>query len=310
MEYSDKRVAVTGGHGFIGRALSEVLEEDGARVFPISIGDFDLTSRRHVETMFDEVKPHIVFHLAADVGSITYFDQNRGSVFYNNVIMNTLVIEEARKRGVDRFVGVNSVNVYGEDEKAPFREENALQGKPNDKVSGYAQAKRAMIYQTAAYRSQYGFNGISVVLDSVYGPHDTFTEGRARVIPANIRRFVEAEISGSPFVTAWGTGRPVRDFVFIDDAAMGIALAGKRYSGALPLNIGSGKPLQLRTAIREIAEICGFEGEVRWDATMPDGQMERYLSIEMLKSELGWSPQTSFTRGIEKTVHWYRGLPT
>ncbi|MDD9954361.1 MAG: NAD-dependent epimerase/dehydratase family protein [Candidatus Woesearchaeota archaeon] len=294
------KVLVTGGNGFFGGRLVPALQEQYDVVAP-SREECDLTSETAVATLFEKEKPAIVVHLAADLGGIGYVRTHPGSVFYNNLMMNTLVLEYARRHNVQKFIGISTVNAYPGDATAPFAEEQLHDGIPDEDMIGYGLAKRLLITHSQLYHKQYGFPAVNVLLDSIYGPGDVFVDGKMRVIPANIRRFIEA--SGD--VVAWGSGKPERDFVYVDDAVRAVLFALEHLDTPDPVNIGTGSPVTIKELVETIASLTGFTGTISWDTTKPDGQMQRYLSTKKAAS-LGFQTKTTLQDGLQRTIAWYK----
>jgi GDP-L-fucose synthase len=299
-----KKVMVTGGDGFLGRHLVPQLRALGADVFVPLYPEYDLTKEADVIRAFSQA-PQIVIHLAADVGGIAYVSANAGQVYYNNTMMNTLLLEHARRNKVERFVAISTVNAYPADAPVPFAEEVLWNGNPDRAMIGYGMPKRTMILQSLLYAQQYGFFTVNLVLDSLYGPGDVFEKGKARVIPSNIQRCIEAKESNAPSITVWGTGASKRDYVYVEDAVRAILYFLEHATTSDPINIGTGEPVSVKELVETISSLCGYEGEILWDATKPDGQLLRYLDTAKAES-LGFKTQTPLRDGLQKTIEWYK----
>jgi len=303
--WQDKRVLVTGGAGFIGKTLVPKLEGLGSSIFVPRSKVFDLTKEKDVENVFNEFKPDIVIHLAADSGGIGYLKSNPGKVYFNNVMMNTLLMEASRQYGLGKFVTINSVNCYPENAKIPLKESFLWGGRPEKSVSGYGLSKRMVIYQSEAYRVQYNFNSVNLILDNVYGPSDNFNLSSARVIPALIRKCIEARDNSADNIVVWGTGTPKRSFLFVEDAVNGIILATEMYKGVDPVNIGSILEISIHDLTELIAEMVGYNGRIIWDSAKPDGQSRRCLDVSKAKKEFGFDAKIDLRDGLMKTIEWY-----
>jgi GDP-L-fucose synthase len=303
--WGNRRVLVTGGAGFLGKTLVPKLRELGAVIFIPRSKEFDLTKEKNVERVFNEFKTEIVIHLAADLGGIGYLRSNPGKVYFNNVMINTLLMEKAMRYNVDKFVGINTVNCYPENVKMPLKESYLWNGKPEKNVAPYGLAKRMMIFQSELYRAQYNFNSINLILDNIYGPFDNFDLDTSRVIPAIIRKCIEAKEKNKDYIVVWGTGKATREFLYVEDAARGIILAIERYNKSEPVNLGSGFGISIKELVELIAEIVNFDGVIRWDTSKPDGQPRRCLDVSRAKEELGFEAKVDCREGLEKTIEWY-----
>jgi GDP-L-fucose synthase len=301
------RVLVTGGSGFLGRHLVERLRAAGCRrVVAPRLADYDLTHEADVARMFAEQPVELVVHLAAEVGGIGFNMANPGSIFYRNVMLNTLVMEQARRAGVRKFVGVGSVCAYPEHARVPFREDELWDGYPEPTNAPYGLAKKMMLAQGQAYRAQYGFDAIHLLLMNLYGPGDHFDAERSHVIPALIRRFGEAAAAGAAEVVVWGDGEATREFLYVEDAARGIVLATERYDGAAPVNLGAGFEISVRELAALIAELTGYRGRVVFDAARPSGQRRRCADVSVAAREFGFRAAVSLREGLARTIEWYR----
>lgn len=304
---SAKRISVTGGGGFVGRFVVEQLLGRGCkRMSVIRRRDFDLVRREEVERFYQEAKPQVVIHLAAVVGGIGANRSNPGRFFYDNLMMGAQLIEGARLHGVEKFVMIGTVCSYPKFTPVPFREEDLWGGYPEETNAPYGIAKKALLAQAQAYREQYGLNAIYLLPTNLYGPGDNFDPESSHVIPALIRKFVEAAERGERAVEVWGTGRATREFLYVGDAAEGIVRATEVYDGPEPVNIGAGREISIRELAELIARETGFDGELRWDATKPDGQPRRALDVTRAERLFGFRARTDFVDGLRRTINWYR----
>ncbi len=303
----DKRVCVTGGAGFLGRAVCAKLSERGVLdVFVPRAREYDLTRAEAVGRLFDESKPEIVIHLAAEVGGIGANRKQPGRFFYANMAMGLHLIEEARRRGVEKFVQVGTVCAYPKHCDVPFREENLWNGYPEETNAPYGVAKRALGVMLEAYRTQYGFNGIYLVPVNLYGPGDNFDPETSHVIPALIRKFCAAVDSGVDTVTCWGSGNASREFLYVDDAAEGIIRATEIHNDSQPINLGTGREITIADLAALIGRLCGFTGGIIWDTTRPDGQHRRRLDTTRAASILRWRAEVGLDEGLRRTIEWWR----
>jgi GDP-L-fucose synthase len=307
MFWEDKTVLVTGGAGFLGSALVRTLEQRGLAKENIRVPrsrDLDL---RQWENCVEAVRDvDLVIHLAAKVGGIGYNMANPGSLFYDNAVMGIQLMEAARQAGVRKFVAVGTICAYPKFTPVPFREEELWNGYPEETNAPYGLAKKMLLVQAQAYRQQYGFNAIYLLPVNLYGPGDNFDPASSHVIPALIKKFVEAVETGAESVEVWGTGSASREFLYVDDAAEGIALAAERYDRPDPVNLGAGFEITIRDLATLIADLTGFTGEIVWDTTKPDGQPRRCLAVSRAEREFGFRAKTSFEDGLKATVEWYR----
>jgi GDP-L-fucose synthase len=299
-----KRVTVTGGRGFVGGPLVRMIEDAGASVTTFSSRDYDLTKQVDVARMYRDQRPGVVIHLAARVGGIGANRDNPGSFFYDNAIMGIELIEQARMNGVGKFVQIGTVCAYPKFAPIPFSEDELWNGYPEETNAPYGLAKKMLLVQAQAYRQQYGFNAIYLLPVNLYGPGDSYDLRNSHVIPALIRKCLEAKQVGAPTVEVWGTGTPTREFLYVEDAARGIMLATERYDKAEPVNLGSSEEISIRDLVMLIAELTGFEGEVVFDHTKPDGQPRRKLNVERAKLEFGFTSETPFRAGLKSTIDW------
>jgi GDP-L-fucose synthase len=304
--WNNKKILVTGGAGFLGSFIMDKLKEKGVNGENIRIPrsrDIDL---RKWENCVEVVKDiDIVIHLAAKVGGIGYNQKYPATLFYDNAIMGIQLIEAARQKGVEKFVAIGTVCAYPKFTPVPFKEENLWGGYPEETNAPYGLAKKMLLVQSQAYRQQYGFNSIFLLPVNLYGPGDKFDLESSHVIPALIRKFVEAIENNKKEVEVWGTGKVSREFLYVEDAARGIILATEKYNKLEPINIGAGFEIKIKDLVELIAELTGFEGEIRWDITKPDGQPRRCLDVSRAKEEFGFEAKVDFREGLERTIEWY-----
>ena len=304
--WSNRRVTVTGGHGLVGRRVVAMLRDHSpAEIFSFSSKQYDLTRQADVARMFADQRPDVVIHLAARVGGIGANRDNPGRFFYENAIMGIELMEQARRNGVEKYVQVGTVCAYPKFARVPFSEAELWDGYPEETNAPYGIAKKALLVQAQAYRAQYGFNAIYLLPTNIYGPGDNFDPGSSHVIPALIRKCVEAGEQGEPTITVWGTGTPTREFLYVDDAANAIILATERYDKPGPVNVGSSEEISIKDLVDRIVTLTGYRGRVMWDATKPDGQPRRKLNAERARREFGFTAQVDFTQGLRRTIEWY-----
>lgn len=305
--WADHRFVVTGGAGFLGRAVVKALHERGAeQVFVPRSAEYDLRQRDAILDLLNDTRPDFIIHLAAVVGGIGANRAHPAEFFYDNLIMGTQLLHEAWRAGIKKFVTIGTVCAYPKFTPVPFHEESLWDGYPEETNAPYGLAKKMLLVQGQAYRQQYGFNSIYLLPTNLYGPGDNFDLETSHVIPALIRKFMEAKDRGEKQVVAWGTGSPTREFLYVDDAAEGILLATKHYEKSDPVNIGSGQEISIRDLTELVAELVGFEGEVVWDSSKPDGQPRRALDTSRAEKEFGFKAKTSFRDGLAKTIAWYQ----
>ena len=305
--WDHKRVLVTGGAGFLGSSLVRALERHGLAAERIRVPrSRDLDLRRWADCVEAVQDIDLIIHLAAKVGGIGYNMANPGSLFYDNAVMGIQVMEAARQAGVAKFVAVGTICAYPKFTPVPFREEELWNGYPEETNAPYGLAKKMLLVQAQAYRQQYGFNAIYLLPVNLYGPGDNFDPASSHVIPALIKKFVEAVESGAKSVEVWGTGAASREFLYVDDAAEGIALAAERYDKPDPVNLGAGFEITVRDLAILIADLAGFEGEIAWDTAKPDGQPRRCLDVSRAEQEFGFRAKVDFREGLERTIAWYR----
>jgi GDP-L-fucose synthase len=302
-----KRVCVTGGGGFLGRVVVESLRARGcSEVFVVRKRDYDLVKGAEVERLYAEARPEVVVHLAAVVGGIGANRENPGRYFYENLMMGVQLIEGARLNAVEKFVQVGTICAYPKFTPVPFKEDDLWDGYPEETNAPYGIAKKALLVQCQAYRDQYGMNAVYLLPVNLYGPADNFDPQTSHVIPALIKKFVDAKARGESRVEVWGTGAATREFLYVDDAAEGIVLAAEHYDGRDPVNLGSGEEMSIRELASVIAAETGFGGEIVWDASKPDGQPRRALDVTRAAELFGFRARVGFAEGLRRTVEWYR----
>jgi GDP-L-fucose synthase len=299
-------VVVTGGGGFLGSHLVERLEADGHEVFVPRQVDYDLTRAEDVARLFADARPQTVIHLAAEVGGIGANRANPGRYWYANLMMGAHLIEEARTSELAKLVLAGTICAYPKFAPVPFKEDDLWNGYPEETNAPYGVAKKALLVGAQAYRAQYGLNAIYLLPVNLYGPRDNFDLETSHVIPALIRKMVEAHERGDHEVVLWGTGEPTREFLFVDDCVEGILLATERYDGEEPVNLGTGEEIRIRDLAELIAELTGYEGQLVWDASKPDGQPRRKLDTTRAETEFGFHAGTPLKAGLERTIAWYR----
>lgn len=310
-DVSHLRFVVTGGSGFLGRHVVEALARRGYdRVFVPRKHQYDLTGEADVARMYADQRPHVVIHLAAVVGGIGANQQSPGRFFYENVMMGTMVLEHARRAGVRKFVGVGTICAYPKFAPVPFLERDLWNGYPEETNAPYGLAKKMLLVQSQAYRAQYGFNAIHLLPVNLYGPHDNFDPSTSHVIPALIRKCLEAVDTGAREVVCWGTGNATREFMYVEDCAEAIVLATERYDGADPINVGAGFEISIRDLAGLVAELTGFNGRLVFDRSKPDGQPRRSLDVSWARDRFGFRATTSFRDGLRRTIDWYRNACT
>lgn len=304
--WRDKRVVVTGGAGFLGSAVTGRLKAAGCKnVFVPRSEGYDLRDQEMIRRLYKDARPQIVIHLAAVVGGIGANRLNPGRFFYDNAIMGIQMMEYGRRCAVEKFVAVGTVCSYPKLAPVPFREEDIWNGYPEETNAPYGLAKKMLLVQAQAYRAQYGFNAIYLVPVNLYGPGDNFDLDTSHVIPALIRKCVEAKEKDEPEIVLWGDGSPTREFLYVDDAAEAIALAGERYDGRDPVNLGTGQEISILQLGQTIAAVVGFRGVIRWDTTKPNGQPRRCLDVSRAERDFGFRARCSLREGIERTVAWF-----
>jgi GDP-L-fucose synthase len=306
MDWRTQRMVVTGGAGFLGRHVAAQLQRSGYQnVFVPRRADFDLTHEKDARRLLTQHRPDILVHLAAQVGGIGANRRNPGSFLYNNLIMGSQLIELSRQLGVQKFVQVGTICSYPKFTPVPFKECDLWNGYPEETNAPYGLAKKLLMVQLQAYRQQYGFNGVNLLMVNLYGPHDNFDLEDSHVIPALIRKFLEAKERGDREVVLWGTGKPSREFLYVEDAARAIQLAAERLDSPEPVNVGSGQEISIAALAELIARKTGFTGAVRYDAGKPDGQPRRCLDVSRARELFGFAATTPLSEGLDRTIDWY-----
>jgi GDP-L-fucose synthase len=331
--FQKRRVLLTGGSGFLGSFVVEKLQERGCKdIFVPRSKDYDLVEMEAVKRLYKDAKPDIVIHLAAQVGGIGANRENPGKFFYDNLMMGVQMMEVGRQMGIEKFVAIGTVCAYPKFTPVPFKEKDLWNGYPEETNAPYGLAKKMLLVQAQAYRQQYDFNAIYLLSVNLYGPRDNFDPESSHVIPALIRKFLEAQgkvgstqyAAGSdktaysllptqearsadspPSVTVWGTGKPTREFLYVEDAAEGILLATEKYNKPDPVNLGTGFEISIKDLVELIVKLTGFKGEIIWDISKPDGQPRRMLDVSKAEKEFGFKANTSFKQGLKKTIDWY-----
>jgi GDP-L-fucose synthase len=306
LNLKDKRVLLTGGRGFLGQHIHRKLLERGAIVSAPTRKECDFREKDQVERLFAEFRPEVVIHGAVNGGGIGYMRTHGAEVFYDNLMMNTLLVDAAHRFGAEKFVGIGTICSYPKITPVPFREENLWDGYPEETNGPYGLSKKMMMVQTQAYYEQYGFVGTHLLLVNMYGPGDDFSDETSHVIPAMIKRFMHAKETGAPSVVCWGDGSPTREFLYVEDAAEGILLSAERYTKPDPVNLGIGEEISIKDLATLIARHVGYEGAIEWDTTKPNGQPRRCLDTERAAEEFGFRASTSFEAGLAQTIEWYK----
>ncbi len=307
IDFSAKRVCVTGGAGFLGTHLLANLRAKGAGdIFVPKYEDYDLVQPDDIARMLEDSAPDIIIHLAAHVGGIGANMAKPAEFFYDNLMMGVQLMHQAYQRGVEKFVAIGTICAYPKFTPIPFKEEHLWDGYPEETNAPYGLAKKMLLVQAQAYRQQYGFNAIFLLPVNLYGPGDNFNPASSHVIPALIRKCLEAKEQGAKEIVAWGDGSPTREFIYVEDAAEGIALATQRYNGAEPVNIGSNFEISIKDLTELIARLTGFEGAIRWDTSKPNGQPRRKLDTARAREYFGFTAKTDFEEGLRRTIAWYQ----
>jgi GDP-L-fucose synthase len=307
MKVNDKRVLVTGGSGFLGRHVVASLQKHGCRdAIVVRKAQHDLTREPDVKRLFEETRPQVVIHLAAVVGGIGANRDNPGTFFYQNVMMGALTMEYARKVGVEKFVGVGTICEYPKVAPVPFLERDLWNGYPEETNAPYGIAKKMLLVQGQAYRQQYAFDAIHLLPVNLYGPHDNFDPASSHVIPALVRKCLEAVETDAGEVVCWGTGNATREFLYVEDCADAIVRATEQYDRPEPVNLGAGFEISIRDLAELIASLTGFKGRLTFDRTKPDGQPRRSLDVSRAKNSFGFAATTDFRTGLKRTIEWYK----
>jgi GDP-L-fucose synthase len=308
-DLKQKRVVVTGGAGFLGSAVVDCLVKRGCPRDAVVVprrAEFDLVHEEQVKRLFEVHRPQVVLHLAAVVGGIGANRENPGSFYYQNMVMGAMLMEHARQSGVEKLVAIGTICAYPKFTPVPFKEEDLWSGYPEETNAPYGIAKKALLVQAQAYRDQYGFNAVYLLPVNLYGPRDNFDPKSSHVIPALIKKFVEAQERGEDAVEVWGTGRATREFLYVDDAAEGIVRATEHYDGAEPVNLGAGFEISIKDLAELIARLSGFKGRLVWNTSQPDGQPRRCLDTTRAERYFGFRARTPFEEGLRRTIDWYR----
>jgi len=304
---ASKRIVVTGGAGFLGKNVVQKLEQRGCKqIFIPRSKDYNLVEMEAVKRLYRDAKPDIVIHLAARVGGIGANMNNPGIFFYENLMMGVQLIEQGRQSGIEKFVAIGTICAYPKFTPVPFKEENLWNGYPEETNAPYGLAKKMLLVQSQAYRQQYGLNAIYLLPVNLYGPGDNFNPDSSHVIPALIKNVFDAKNKGTKHIVAWGSGKPSREFIYVEDAAEGIVLAAEKYNKADPVNIGAGFEITIKSLTELICELADFDGKIEWDTSKPDGQPRRRLDTSKAKMEFGFEAKMDFREGLTRTIEWYK----
>jgi GDP-L-fucose synthase len=304
--WTGRRVMVTGGNGFLGKFIVGKLHERGADVFIADVDRYDLRQLDDIRRALSDAKPQMVIHLAARVGGIGANREHPAEFFYDNLMMGAPLLHESYVAGVEKFVALGTICCYPKFTPVPFREENLWDGYPEETNAPYGLAKKMLLVQSQAYRQQYGFNSIFLMPVNLYGPGDNFDPASSHVIPALIKKCVEAKQKGDEHIVVWGDGSPTREFLYVEDAAEGILLAAERYNQSEPVNLGSAFEISIKELAELIAQLTGFSGEIVWDTAQPNGQPRRKLDTSRAEARFGFQSATPFEQGLRKTIAWYQ----
>ena len=304
--WSERRVLITGGHGFLGSAIRRLVEERRPReLHAPQSSELDLRERDAIRAFLAQHHPDVVIHAAAVVGGIGANQAHPGRFFYENATMGIQLIEECRRAGVEKFVCIGTVCAYPKFTPTPFHESDLWNGYPEETNAPYGVAKKMLLVQLQSYRTEYGFNGVFVLPANLYGPNDNFDYQTSHVIPALIRKVITAKAHGQDYVVVWGDGTPTREFLYVDDAARGIVMTAERYESPEPMNLGTGEEVTIKDLVQMISEALNFKGTARWDYSKPNGQPRRRLDITRALQEIGFKPEVSLREGVTRTAKWY-----
>jgi GDP-L-fucose synthase len=305
--FEDRRIVVTGGAGFLGSYVIEGLQRRGCNnILVPKIEDYDLVQMDNIVRMYSDMKPDIVIHLAAVVGGIGANREHPGEFFYKNLMMGVQLIEQGRLHNIEKFVAIGTICAYPKFTPVPFMEEDLWEGYPEETNAPYGLAKKMLLVQSQSYRAEYGFNSIFLLPVNLYGPGDNFDPASSHVIPALIKKCVDAIESGADHIDCWGTGNVSREFIYVSDAAEGILLATEHYNGTEAVNLGAGFEITIKELAEMIVMLTGFRGEIRWDPSKPDGQPRRCLDTSKAKKLFGFEAQVKFEEGLKATIEWYK----
>ncbi len=303
----DKRITVTGGKGFLGKHLLKNLHDRGYKyIDSVDHSEYDLVNVEDVKRMYEDFNPDIVIHLAAKVGGIGFNLKNPASLFYENLMMGTSLLHEGCLRKIEKLVSMGTICSYPKFTPVPFKEENLWNGYPEETNAPYGLAKKMMMVQSQAYRKQYDFNSITLFPVNLYGPGDNFDTRSSHVIPALIKKCIDAIVNHEKEIVVWGTGKASREFLYVEDAADAIVLATEHYNKSDAINIGAGFEISIKELVKLIVELTGFQGRITWDTTKPDGQPRRCLDTSKAYSEFGFKAKVNFKEGLNKAIEWYK----
>jgi GDP-L-fucose synthase len=303
----EKRITITGGKGFLGKHLIRKFQERGFQHLSITdLPEYNLVLPQDVKRLYEETRPDIVVHLAAKVGGIGFNQENPAPLFYDNLMMGVQLIHEGYLNKIEKLVAIGTICAYPKFTPVPFHEDDLWNGYPEETNAPYGLAKKMMLVQAQAYRQQYGFNAIFLLPVNLYGPGDNFDPQSSHVIPALIKKCVDAVQNGEDEIVVWGTGKATREFFYVEDAAEAISMATESYNKSDPVNIGPGFEISIRDLVALIVELTGFKGQIAWDSTKPDGQPRRMLDTSRALAEFGFRAKTDFREGLRKTINWYR----
>jgi len=306
MDLSTKRICITGGAGFLGTHLQAQLRKRGAKeLFIPTYPEYDLVKSEDITRLYEDAQPDIVIHLAAKVGGIGANREKPGEFFYDNLMMGVQLLHQAWQRGIEKFVAIGTICAYPKYTPIPFKEEDLWNGYPEETNAPYGLAKKMLLVQSQGYRQQYGYNSIYLLPVNLYGPGDNFNPASSHVIPALIKKCVDAREAGESEIIAWGDGSPTREFIYVEDAAEAIALATERYNASEPVNIGSSFEISIKDLTELVTRLTGFTGAIRWDTSKPNGQPRRKLDTSRAKEYFGFESHTNFEDGLKRTIAWY-----